>query len=764
MFLIRATALPRWTLRRFSVAKHVLLTLTIIVAARLPAIGQSIDFESDVAPILIRRCLECHQSSNPSGNLDLTTSTSVLKGGDSGPVIVAGKEDASFLVQRILASEMPPPVRGVTQTLPAEEVQILKDWISSGAEFPTERKLDLYERTTDVRGGRDWWSFQPLPDVVPPQLADRPDKHPIDAFIGTALAERGLEPAPAASPDVLIRRLYWDLIGLPPSADEITQWTDRLTKQPQSIDLLIDELLDSPHFGERWARHWLDVVRFAETCGYERDQVLPNAWKYRDWVVDAFNSDMPYDRFVREQLAGDQLPDRNTQSVIATGFLRLGTWNDEPNDPDDYQYERLEDLVHVTSSAFLGLTTKCARCHDHKFDPIPQADYYRMAAAFWPGPISARGRELLGGPTADELGFSDVLGWTDITTSPQPLHVLKNGERSHPLEAVEAGPLTCAMLSTSDALSAPAASDSTGLRLQLANWIADRQNPLTARVIVNRLWQHHFGFGLVRSANNFGFTGDQPTHPELLDWLASELIRGGWKLKPIHRLIVSSATWQQASIHPRDAEFTEIDAANASLWKAHRRRKDAESMRDAFLHSTNELDPKRGGPSFYPSVSDEALEGLSRKGAAWTASPETEQMRRSLYMFMQRSLLPPLMTTFDLCDSTMPCDQRDITIVAPQALTLLNNEFVHQRAAVVARTALSGSADPDQQLRILWRSILKREPRSEELAAGLTHLKKQRHHFQPVADAAATSPTPEILPLASLALVLFNTNEFLYVD
>jgi len=763
MFLIRATALPCRALRRFRIANHLILTLTIIAAFGRPAIGQSVDFEANVAPILIRNCLECHQSSNPSGGLDLTTQLSVLKGGDSGPVIIAGKADASFLLQRVLASEMPPPKRGVTQKLPHKEVQILKDWISSGAEFPAERKLDLYEQTTDVRGGRDWWSFQPLSDVAPPQFAGRTHQHPIDAFIRTELAERGLESAPAAAPETLIRRLYWDLTGLPPSADEITQWADRLKQEPESVEGLIDELLDSPHFGERWARHWLDVVRFAETCGYERDQVLPNAWKYRDWVVSAFNSDMPYDRFVREQLAGDQLPDRSAQSVIATGFLRLGTWNDEPNDPDDYQYERLEDLVHVTSSAFLGLTTKCARCHDHKFDPIPQADYYRMAAAFWPGPIAARGRELLGGPTAEELGFSNVLGWTDITASPQPLHVLKNGERLHPLEVVEAGPLTCAVLSPTRALPTSVASNSTGLRSQLANWIGDRQNPLTARVMVNRLWQHHFGYGLVRSANNVGFTGNKPTHPELLDWLAGELIRGGWKLKPLHRLMVTSATWQQASVHPREAEYAEIDAANEYLWKAHRRRKDAESMRDAFLHSTKELDPKLGGPSFYPSVSDEALEGLSRKGAAWQASPEADQKRRSLYMFMQRSLLPPLMTTFDLCDSTLPCDQRDVTIVAPQALTLLNNEFVHQRAAVLAKAALSDSVEPEEQLRVLWRSILKREPRRDELAAGLTHLQSQARHFL-TADSVTATPQTELLSLASLALVLFNTNEFLYVD
>ncbi|MBL8809348.1 MAG: DUF1553 domain-containing protein, partial [Planctomycetaceae bacterium] len=575
--------------------------------------------------------------------------------------------------------------------------------------------------------GRDWWSFQPLKVVVPPASINGPgtgSENAVDRFIRAKLYEKQLTPAPPASAEVLLRRLTWDLTGLPP------QGVPADLKAPgdsKSFSELVDQLLAMPQFGERWGRHWLDVVRFAESSGYERDQPKPFAWKYRDWVVRAFNENMPYDQFIIRQLAGDELPNRTEQDLIATGFLRLGTWNDEPNDPEDYKYERLEDLVNATSSAFLGLTTKCARCHDHKFDPIPQSDYYRMAAAFWPGPIEPRGRELLGGPTPDELGASDILGWTDITRSPAPLHVLKSGERAHPMQAVGAGPLSCISDSThlADFTVANEPQKTTGLRTELAHWITGPANPLTARVMVNRIWLYHFGEGLVRTANNFGFTGDQPTHPELLDWLANELIQSGWDLKHIHRLILNSETWKQASIHPKESLYRQVDSANHFWWRANRRRVDAESLRDAFLASTGELDLKLGGPSFFPSVSEEALEGLSRKASAWTASSAEEQRRRSLYIFSQRSLLPPMMTAFDFCDTTLPCGQRDVTIVAPQALTLLNNDFAHARAAAMADRVVASSEGEADRIRKLWKSVLNREPRAEELKLAVTYLNAQ---------------------------------------
>jgi len=736
------------------------------------------DFESDVAPVLIRRCLECHKAIDPVGGLSLGSAASIAKGGESGVMVKPGSAADSVLFQRVSAGEMPPAQHGESRRLPEGEIEILRRWIDAGAEFPANRQLDLFERTTDVRGGRDWWSFQPLKFAVPPAITDLPaDANPIDGFIAAQLITQGLTFAPRAELRDLVRRLHWTVTGLPPSPDAAS--TLARNPSPTAYSELVDTLLDSPQFGERWARHWLDVARFAETSGYERDQTKPFAWKYRDWVVSAFNNDRPYDRFIREQLAGDELPDRSEQSVIATGFLRLGTWNDEPNDPEDYQYERLEDLVHATSTAFLAMTTKCARCHDHKFDPIPQIDYYRMAAVFWPGPIGARDRELVGGPSRDELGFPDVLGWTDIRKSPSPLHVLKNGERAQPMQAVAAAAMTCVASEFSEFTTAGADTPATELRLQLADWIASPRNPLTARVIVNRIWQHHFGEGLVRSSNNFGFTGDKPTHSELLDWLSNELIRSHWSLKHIHRLILTSATWQQASLHPRQDEYAQKDAANRWLWRAHRRRLDAESLRDALLDASGELDLKVGGPSFYPTISADALEGLSRKTAAWTASPVSEQNRRSLYMFTQRSLLTPMMTTFDQCDTTLPCGQRDVTIVAPQALTLLNNEFVHARTARLAASLmedefLSASSRIDRA----WRAILKRGPTDDEERIAVEHIVRQRARFAgdgkelpaggtPVGGATGSHEgrkSPEELAWASLCLVLLNSNEFAFVD
>ena len=729
--------------------------------------GKSVDFERDVASILVRRCVECHQEQNKSGGLALTSQAGLLAGGENGQVVVPGSPEASHLLERVLAGEMPPEKQGRPQKLPEGEAQVLRRWIESGAAWPAGRVLSLFDSTSDVRAGRDWWSLQPVrrPEV-PEVAAPAGTTNPIDAFIWDVLQRNGLEPAPIADRRTLMRRVYYDVIGLPPTHAEMEAFV--ADDAPDAWARLVDKLLDSPHFGERWARHWLDAVRFAETSGYERDQPKPFAWKYRDWVVKAVNTDKPFDRFILEQLAGDELPDRTEETVIATGFLRLGTWNDEPNDPQDYKYERLEDLVHATSSAFLGFTVKCARCHDHKFDPIPQTDYYRMAAAFWPGPIEPRDRNLLGGPTDDELGSREVLGWTDVNKSPEPLHLLKSGDRQHPLQVVEPASLSFAPANFR-AFDPPAeAAKTSGRRLQLARWIAQRDNPLTSRVIVNRLWQQHFGAGLVRSPNNFGFTGDRPTHPELLDWLADELLRGGWKLKPLHRLILTSQTYRMASLHPRQAEYAQQDAGNRTWWLAERRRLDAESLRDSMLAVSGELDLQLGGPSFFPTINPEALEGLSRKAAAWQASPPEQQRRRSLYIFTQRSLLPPFMTTFDFADTTLPCAQRDVTTVAPQALALLNNSFVHERSAALAQRVIEAAGDdPSAQVVAAWKLALGRSPAEDEWQIAAAHLESQRRRFEQLPAANSTAQptvTPQSQALTSLCHVLLNSNEFLYID
>lgn len=701
--------------------------LGVVIGIHRPLVAD--EFETTAAPVLLRRCIECHNERDAAGGLVLTSSAGVLRGGDSGPAVVPRDAAASRMLQRIIAGEMPPPRQGKPQPLSAAEVQALNDWIAAGAPWPDDRRLDLFERTTDVRAGRDWWSLQPLVRPAVPKLTESATT-PIDAFVGQSLAEAGFMAAPPADRTALIRRLYDDLWGLPPTAQEIAAFA--ADESPTAYEQLVDRLLASPHFGERWARYWLDLVRYADTSGYERDQEKPFAWKYRDWVVDAINDDLPYDRFVMEQLAGDELPDRNESTVIATGFLRLGTWNDEPNDPEEYQYDRLEDLVHTTSTAFLGLSVKCARCHDHKFDPIAQEDYYRLANAFWPGAIQARGRELLGGPSAEELGIANVLGWTDIRRDPPPLHLLRKGDPLQPLGVVEPGPLSFLPVPAGGLASPPPEARTTLRRLQLARWLVDSRNPVTPRVAVNRLWQHHFGKGLVRSPNDFGFNGSKPTHPELLDWLAAELVENGWKLKPLHKMMVMSRTYRQASLHPQQALYAERDAANHSWWHAERRRRDAESLRDAMLAVGGQLDRRQGGPSFRPTLSADALEGLSRKSGAWQASPAAEQLRRSLYMYVQRSLLSPLMTTFDFADSTLPCGQRDVTTVAPQALALLNNEFVHERSQAVAEQILDQQATPamgDQQIVAAWTSILGRTPSPRELAAARRHVEAQFVHF-----------------------------------
>ena len=715
------------------------------------------------ARVLITRCLECHKGDDPSGGLSFDSAATFHAESDSGSVIDRDQPANSLLLQRVHDHEMPPPVKGRPQPLPQAEVKQLKQWIAAGAPWPRKRELDLYEFTTDVRGGRDWWAFQPVRRPTVPVVDNV--NHPVDAFIFRSLLKANLTPAPPADDHALIRRLYYDVIGLPPSFAAVKQWKKQLTQnRDKSTATLIDELLNRPQFGERWARYWLDLVRYADTSGYERDQPKTHSWKYRDWVVQSINDDLPYDDFVRQQLAGDELDDRSTESLIATGFLRLGTWNDEPNDPADYVYERLEDMVHVTSSAFLGLTAKCARCHDHKFDPIPQHDYYRLASVFWAGPVQSRDRKYLGGPSPEELGTDDILGWTDLSADPEPLHVLKNGERHHPLQPAVPGPLSLVPDLFTEFSVAPVDASTSHRRRQLAEWIVNPHNPLAARVCVNRIWQHHFGDGLVRTPNNFGFKGERPTHPELLDWLAAELIDHNWSQRHIHRLILTSQTWQQSSVHPAAAQYSVQDSQNRRWWRANQRRLDAEALRDSLLAVSGELKLTIGGEGFVPDISREALEGLSRKGTDRTPSSADQQKRRSLYLFASRSLAMPLMTTFDQCDSTLPCGRRDSTTAPTQALAMLNNDFVHARSNALAASILT--TGKGNEVTKAWTRILGRQPTDAERLLSQQHLSEQQQRFKPPPGTSedGANPTAQFQALASLCHVLLNSNEFLYVD
>lgn len=729
------------------------------------AVDGADQFSREVAPILAKHCLECHNERDASGKLVLTDKVALNAGGESGPAVVPRNPGASNLLTRVIAGEMPPPKRGHSQKLSAGEIESLTKWIAAGADWPEGRKLDLYEATSEVRGGRDWWSLQPIKRPgVPLQLeigSTESERNPIDSFIQSRLHAAQMRSAPAADRATLIKRLYFDLLGLPPTYDEIQDFVG--DPAPDACERLVDRLLASPHFGERWGRYWLDAVRYADTCGYERDQEKPYAWKYRDWVINALNQDLPYDQFILHQLAGDELSDRNESTVIATGFLRLGTWNDEPNDADEYKYERLEDLVHVTSTSFLGLTVKCARCHDHKFDPIPQTDYYRMAAAFWPGAIEPRGRELQGGPTKDELGF-DVLGWTDIR-QPPALHLLRKGEPKQPLGVVEPGHLSFVSSLNRPLESAPLGAKTTHRRRQLAEWIASANNPLTPRVLANRIWMNHFGTGLVRSTDNFGFTGDRPTDPELLEWLAGEILGAGSGARPyqsmkrFHRLLVTSSVYQQSSLHPEQDSYQQRDAGNRLWWHAERRRLESEPLRDRMLLASDGLDTRMTGAGFKPTIQAEALEGLSRKEGAWKPSPVADQRRRAVYMFSQRSLLPPLMTTFDFVDTTLPCVQRPVSTAATQALALLNNEFAHECSSALADRVMRETADAavpqaellDQRIRRCWQLALGRDPSETEITAARLHLQMQSERFQ---QKSALIVADLVLPVEGLALRL----------
>jgi hypothetical protein len=741
--------------------RALILVLALAATARAEP---PVDFEREVAPIFLRRCLECHSAGEAKGSLVLIDRASALRGGDSGEVIVPGSPDESEIISRVTAGEMPPPKNDEPRKLADAEIAILRRWIAAGVPWPEGRRLDPYERTTDSRAGLDWWSLQPVRRPSPPRENSAWQRNPVDAYIQSKLTAAAMTPVPEADRRILIRRLSFDLAGLPPTFDEIEAFV--ADASPDAYERLVDRLLTSPQFGERWGRHWLDVVRYADTNGYERDAPKPLAWKYRDWVIAAISADMPYDRFVVEQLAGDEIPDRSEKSVIATGFARLGTWDDEPNEPAAYQYERLEDLVHTTSTAFLGLTVKCARCHDHKFDPVPQKDYYRVASVFWAGFIEPRDRALNGGPSYKELGF-EALGWTDKGRDVPDLRLLKKGEHVHPLDVVQPAAPSFSPRLARDWSPPPADAKTTTRRLQLARWFVDPKNPLTPRVIVNRLWQHHFGQALVRTPNDFGFNGDRPSHPELLDWLAAELVSGEWRLKPLHREMVTSATYRQSSDTRPESKIQNPkskidDSDNRLLARMTRRRLEAEAIRDAMLAVTGELDPRMGGPGFFESLPPEALEGLSRKASAWQSSPPAERARRSVYMFVQRSLMAPLMTTLDLCDSTQTCGKRDVTTVAPQALALLNNPFVHARSDALAVRVMRSShgASDREQCQLAWRLALGRDPTTSELALTENHLATQTAHFArqtPALDARRAA-------LASLCQVLLGTNEFVYVD
>ena len=707
-------------------------------------------FESKIRPLLVNNCHECHGNEKHKGNLQLNSRKTILRGGDSGAAIVPGDPAKSLLIEAVKYTnpdlEMPPK-----KTLGKQAVADLEQWIRLGAPWPSETALVTAKREhgfsiTDE--DRDYWAFRP---VKHPRLTKRNgNQAPIDQLIQAQLDARGIAANPIADKATLIRRAYFDLIGLPPTYGEMQAFVNNAS--PDAWPRLIEHLLGLPQYGERWGRHWLDVVRFAQTNGYERDDEKPLVWKYRDYVIRSFNEDKPYDRFVMEQIAGDELTDVDNDSLIATGFYRLGVWDDEPDDPRAAEFEALDDMLKTTSETFMGLTVGCARCHDHMFDPISQRDYYEMLAFFRNVRYYDKPKYEWDSATYSPLiAPLEVFAWQnqpdkpkdakppwdgreyamtvrEHSAKPMDTHLLIRGNAGRPSNKVEPEFLKV-LAKTKPAIEKSPNPFTTGRRLALAKWIASPGHPLTARVMANRIWQFHFGRGLVATPNDFGKAGKPCANPALLDWLAAEFVDGDWSIKHMHRVILNSEAYRRTSW--QNPMNQNADPGNELIWRQNLRRLEAEAIRDAILKTSNSLNTAMGGRGFYPNFSGEVIAGASKPGRGWGYSRADEQERRSVYAFVKRTMMVPFLEVFDYSGTEGSIGARAVTTVAPQALTLLNSDFVSGQARrLAAELATTNTGDTATLVNTLFRQALARDATVEEIAFGQRYLGQQeeRHH------------------------------------
>ncbi len=699
---------------------------------REPSPGQR-HFTAKIAPILSRHCVECHNPSDAKGELDLTTAAG------AAAAIVAGNPAQSELWVQIDDGEMPkkrPP-------LAPAEVELLEKWLAAGAEW-SDQPVDPYLATTGQRAGYDWWSLQPvkrppLPVVKNPGWP----RNEVDRFVLARLEAEKLAPAAAADLRTLARRASFDLTGLPPQPEEIEKLV--ADSRPQAYEQFVDRLLASPAFGEHWARHWLDVIRFGESQGFERNRIREQAWRYRDWVVQAFNADLPYDEFTRLQIAGDALKPGDLDALIATGYHVSGSWDQVGHREGSAamrrvaREEHLEDLVGTLGQTFLGLTVQCARCHDHKFDPIPQRDYFQLAALL--GGVHQAEKEREGITLAGTPGQPGFSGFAHVAhfQRPGPFHVLRRGNVTEPGDAVAPRGLGALKGLDGDFGLAAGASDAER-RMRLAGWLADPANPLAPRVIVNRLWHHVFGAGIVATPSDFGFNGERPSHPELLDWLAATLVEEDWKLKPVIRRLVSSAAYRQQSGVANPAALA-VDGGNRLLWRAPLKRLSAEQARDAMLMVAGTLDLKLGGPSFR----DVAVKlGNNHEFTDPVAGFPPENRRRTLYRLWANSGGHPLLEGLDCAAPGVTLPRRASTITPLQALSLLHDPQARFAAEAFAkRLREEAGDDPRAQLRRGWLLAFGREITPAELDETAAFLAEHG--------------------LAQTCLVLINSNEFLFL-
>jgi mono/diheme cytochrome c family protein len=849
-----------------------LVAVAVLMAVSSAKAATPVDFAREVRPLLLKRCLACHDAEHAKGGLRLDSREAALKGGKSKqPTLVPGAPAKSELVKRITThdpDELMPPKGGA---LTSAQIALLTRWIAEGANWPADSSA------------KHWSFVPPVRPAMPPVKNKSWPRNPVDHFILAKLEERGWQPSAQAEKRTLLRRVFLDLTGLPPTLAEQDKFLADNSRD--AFAKLVDDLLARTSYGERWGRHWLDLARYAETNGYERDAIKPNVWRYRDYVIAAFNTDKPYDRFIREQVAGDELPDANAETLIATGFHRLGPWDDEPADQLQDRADQVDDMIRTTSQAFLGVTLGCARCHDHKFDPLTARDYYSLAAVFAPLKRTQSGRSDLDAPagtraelaalaqraqriaaltnevaavrlafraqflasgksalpaevvaafqtdarqqtpaqkelvkkftpqldeevtkalpaaTREKIGLAEAAiaelrrvtpdlprGYFPAEPSPaapKSFVLLRGSAHSPGPEVFPAVPVAL----TPKQPGFPAPDEfTTRRRLTLANWIASPDNPLTARVLVNRVWQHHFGEGLVRTPSDFGLIGSAPTHPELLDWLADWFVKeGGWSLKKLHRLILASATWQQASsayalrfTHYADVKRKdvmrnqtalaahELDPENLLLSRFPCRRLEVEAIRDSMLAVSGRLNPRVGGPSMYPEVPKEALAGSSDPDKIWKPFDEADASRRTVYAFLKRSFVVPMLEVLDVCDTTQSSDKRAVTSIAPQALTLFNGEFVNRQARHFAdRLKREAGANAEAQIQLAWRLALARAPKPDELTAMQRFLAEETASQLKEATAAGKNISADEAAHAALTQmcrVVLNLNEFVYPD
>jgi hypothetical protein len=791
-------------------------------AAPVQATPADDHFTKKVWPLLDRACVKCHGAEKQKGDLRLDSREAAMKGGPTGRALVPGKPEESLMLKLMRHSHgdlerMPPKDK-----LAEAEIAEIERWIKDGAAWPARAvtakspaPLDqhLGDAWSDpenpivrIFGGRrlDLWSLRPIRDAAPPEAPTESAalvRNPIDRFVAAGLPHAAKQRAVEADRRTLARRLSFDLTGLPPAPELVTAF-DR-DSAPDAYERFVDSLLASPRYGEHQARMWLDVIRYSDSNGFDWDEFRPQAWRFRDYVIRSFNDDKPFDRFVREQLAGDEMiagePQNESErdALIATGFLRLGPQDNSAGafgESGKVRQQWMADLVETTGSAFLGMTMACCRCHDHKYDPISQADHYRLRAFFEPlkaaddlpidlapqqqeiraanEPIDAKMkvcREERDGVLAEvkkrlntmkddeakkaftpeektrfekadaevqalkkqKKPFTLALLATDADGEPPATVILGGGQLDQPKEAVMPG-FFSALDPNAAKIAKPARANSTGRRTALADWIVSANNPLTARVIVNRIWQQHFGEGIVGSPNDFGLAGAKPTDPDLLDWLAISFMRDGWSLKKLHRLIVTSATYRQTRTTPQ--------------------RLTAEMLRDAILSVSGKLLPTDSGAPIWPELPAEVLranpaflDDNPEKTKSWYPSPAEKASVRSVFLVQKRTVRVPLLETFDLPENANSCARRNVSTVAPQALTLLNSPFAIDAARALAERIKHEAGDEEgAQVDRVFALLLQRTPEADERNACVRF--RQDHSLE------------------ELSRAFLNLNEFIYID